>query len=132
MILYSVSGNNTKIHVTDNYLLAQLVEKDLREDGFKKVGISQYHSDSMHFCIRFATNNTEWIPVSAENFNFSVHRENWKYFRESINRWDEKQKNKGRSYCKLYGRMHILCLTKSQRNSLMLDMVQKEEFVNDN
>jgi len=126
MLIYSVIGDGTKIHMINNYLLAQLVQKDLKEDGFKNTGIKEHDIDIVHLALSWGIENIPiYISFTAGNFKFKLKKDQWEYFRDSIKQWDKRQKSKGRPYYKLYGTHHIICLTESQRHQLTWDMVRK-------
>ncbi len=123
-MIYAIVADGANIHLTDNYLLAQVIERDLKNASYEGVGVRENGDDPINLYMYGAS--TKWCEFSL-SFPFRVPLKSWPYFRKALVASDKKQKDLGRSYAKIYGRDHIVCLTQAQRNQLKHEITSKAE-----
>lgn len=129
-MIYSVVGNGAKIHFTNNYLLAQVIEQDLEQAGFSDPGILENNENLIHLYMNSSLSKSSNWQEFALGFPFKILLEDWPQFLDNLHKSDRRQKDLNRLYAKIYGEHQVICLTPKQRETLTWEIISKTEDLN--
>jgi len=130
--MYSIIADDAKPHFTNNYLLAQVVQKDMSHGNHQRKFqdpriVYEDEPKSYHWYL-LGYNAGVQASVMIDDLEVSFNISVWPMIKNQMAASLKKSRDLDRSFVKLYGESTILVLTESQANKLKWALFAKNDI----